>query len=193
MPTHFTIGPINVFGGGDYPPAAEEDARQNRDGLWTLMYSNAMASGNTVPTAVGVESPDLHLAATTPWLASVERRIQDSTMPNEYGEWSTPEWISEDVGRAAISFFQNSADVLPGEPFLYASLSGDLVAEFETAKGSMTTIISPEDTILFATPADYLQSPIEVTLKRGTNRLREEVRAFSQLIAPAHGPMGTRR
>src|SRR5881397_3956177 len=35
----------------------------------------------------------------TPWLPSVERRITDSIIPNEYGPPDSTEWIREEVGQ----------------------------------------------------------------------------------------------
>lgn len=140
--------------------------------------------------AVMVNPQFVNILPATPWLPSVERRITDSVVPAEYQEESTPEWLTEEVAQAAVRFFQNTADVLPGEPHLYASKTGALVAEFETPTGALTTVVSPETTILFGVRANQPNSPFEVTIRRGSNRLREDVEAVTRRIYGPHGPMG---
>ena len=69
-----------------------------------------------------------YLTAPNSWLPTLEDRIRRSILPDEYeGEPST-EWLSAEAASAAIAFFRNGADLLPGEPYIYATKSGDLVA-----------------------------------------------------------------
>lgn len=136
---------------------------------------------------------DLDLAVFTPapWLSAVEERIRNSIVPVEYGEVDSPEYLNEDAGSAALSFFRNNADLLPVEPHLYGTHGGDLVAEFETALGRLTAVIAPTETVLYAVVARG--RPVAKTIKRGSNRLREELKAVTQLFAPrAHGEMEPR-
>ena len=72
------------------------------------------------------------------WLSEVERRIRDSIVPIEYSDLTSTEYLNEAAGSAALSFFQNNADLLPAEPHIYGTHDGDLVAEFETAIGRLT-------------------------------------------------------
>src|SRR5207253_6843160 len=51
-------------------------------------------------------------------------------------------WVTQAVANAATDFFKSTADLMPGKPFIYSSREGDLVAEFETKRGTMTSIIS---------------------------------------------------
>jgi uncharacterized protein YgbK (DUF1537 family) len=59
-------------------------------------------------------------------------------------------WVAQDIADAADEFFQDTADLLPEEPVLYASRQGDLVAEFKGDHGTMTSIISHTFVLLFA-------------------------------------------
>jgi hypothetical protein len=75
------------------------------------------------------------LTAPNGCLPIVETRIRGSVLPDEYGREPSTEWLSEGAANAAIAFFRNGADLLPTEPHIYGTKSGDLVAEFETANG----------------------------------------------------------
>lgn len=143
---------------------------------------------------ISVEPYTAHIGANVPWLPKVERRIQDSILPNEYKEIvshdnsiSSQEWLDEDVAQAAINFFELAADALPGEPHLYASKGGALVAEFESSLGTLTSVISPSAIILFAVKSSDPNSPIEIALQRGSNRMVEELRSLKKVLAGTHG------
>jgi hypothetical protein len=125
----------------------------------------------------------------------VEKRIENSVLPMEYeaGLAHEGEWLREEVGRSAIRFFQHTADILPSEPFIYASQTGALIAEFDTPAGALTTIISPTSIILFAASNTTPDAPIETTLTSGTNRLREEVKDVVHALMVPHGQMGPAR
>jgi hypothetical protein len=99
---------------------------------------------------VWIEPYTLYLTAPNSWLPIVESRIRGSVFPDGYEHEPSTEWLSERAANAAISFFRNGADLLPTEPHIYGTKSGDLVAEFETANGSMTSVVSDKQTILFA-------------------------------------------
>jgi hypothetical protein len=130
------------------------------------------------------------LATANAWLAIVEARIRASIRPEEQeGEEST-EWLNRYAADAAISFFRNVGDLLPAEPHIAATRSGDLVAEFETPACSMTSVISRNETILFGI-CKTDRSPIHAVVRRGSNSLREEVKTFTrELNSVSHGIMG---
>jgi hypothetical protein len=122
------------------------------------------------------------------WFASTQRRIRDSVVPNYNRETHAGLWISQQVADAATVFFQKTADLLPGEPFIYSSSLGDLVAEFKTGQGSMTSIVSPAFTMLFAVIDGV---PVERrVVKEGD--VREEVRQLTGLLRMGrHGAVAT--
>jgi hypothetical protein len=130
---------------------------------------------------------ELNISPVTSWLYSIERRIKDSIIPDEYKELVSTEWLSENVGRAAVRFFENTADLLPKEPHIYASQSGALVAEFETKTGLLTTVISPEESILFGTNDKTPEKTFEITVKQGSNRLREDLKEVVKFVAESNG------
>ena len=133
------------------------------------------------------------LAAANAWLSVVEARIRASIRPNEQEDEETTEWLNRHAADAAITFFRNVADLLPAEPHIAATRSGDLVAEFEASNCNMTSVVSDHETVLFAI-CKHDQSPIHTTIRRGSNRLREEVRTFTDLLGvKSHGNVGTTR
>lgn len=90
------------------------------------------------------------------WLGLVERRIRDSICPDEVEYINDGRWLSVDVALHAMNFFQNTSDVLPGEPYIYSSTRGDLVAEFKASCGSMTGIVGTNSVIAFAVVGDTI-------------------------------------
>ena len=142
---------------------------------------------------VTVEPYEPSILTETAWLGAVERRIQGPTVPKEYEREALDGTIREEVSQAALLFFRNFADLLPGEPYLYPSKDGDLVAEFEAPGGSLTTVLSPEATILFAVPRADEDRPRSITLRKGTNRFREVLRDFARLLSVTYGKVESSR
>lgn len=129
-----------------------------------------------------------YLTAPNNWLPIVESRIRGSVLPNEYESEPSTEWLSEGAANAAIAFLRNGADMLPTEPHIYGTKSGDLVAEFETANGSMTSVVSDKQTILFAVLTSDPHEPIQSIICRGSNRFRDELSSIlTKLSAGSHG------
>ena len=180
MSSHPATGAtVTVIDSGYSVPQGHQVDLQNR----FVRMAARWALQNTMPLAVTLEQYLLNIPPLTSWLPSVERRIGDSTLPDEYQSFWSTEWLREEVGQAAIRFFENTADLLPGEPFIYASQTGALVAEFDAPRGTLTTIISPSAVILFAVKADDRDNPIEMTLKQGSNRLREDLKEVVQPLS----------
>jgi hypothetical protein len=140
---------------------------------------------------VRVEPYILYLSAPNSWLPLVESRIRGSVLPDEYESKPSTEWLSEGAANAAIAFFRDGADLLPAEPHIYGTKSGDLVAEFETANGRITGVVSGEQTILFAVLTTNPHKPIQTIIRRGSNRFRDELRSITTKLAAAssHGKM----
>jgi hypothetical protein len=84
------------------------------------------------------------------WLPNVERRIRNSTNPPDTQYVNDGRFLSASIAQKAMEFFESTSDVLPSEPYIYTSMHGDLVAEFRTARGSMTNIIGQTSVITFA-------------------------------------------
>lgn len=141
-------------------------------------------------TKVRIEPYTPYLTAPNNWLPIVESRICGSVLPNEYECEPSTEWLSEGAANAAIAFFRNGPDLLPTEPHIYGTKSGDLVAEFEAANGSMTSVVSDKQTILFAVLTGD-REPIQTIIRRGSNRFRDELRSITRKLAAgsSHGKM----
>jgi len=98
-----------------------------------------LASLLTIPSAVVIGPRP----APTVWLQNIERRIRNSVVPVGKEHENDGRWLSSEMATAATAFFQLASDVLPGEPHIYSSLSGELIAESKTRHGVMNAVISP--------------------------------------------------
>ena len=65
-----------------------------------------------------------------------------------------------------MRLFEAASDVLPGEPYIYSSVDGDLVAEFKDSYGRLTTIIGPTFTIGFAVVGREILKEVRSTAPR---------------------------
>ena len=144
-------------------------AEQRKDEPQPEAYSNLV---------VEIENYIPEYLAPNPWLALVERRINDSIVPSSVNDSPPEEWLSLEAGGAALSFFRNACDLLPSEPHIYGTSDGDLVAEFETPSARITCIVARNCTILFGYRSDADDAPTEIEIRKGSNRLRDEVREF---------------
>lgn len=175
---------------------AGQDTARFTAGTTKLMEDAAREAQDRVQVQgeVRIEAYAPYLSAPNGWLSAVEARIRDSVLPDELRGDLSAEWLTEDAANAAIAFFRAGADVLPAEPHIYATESGDLVAEFETQAGSMTSVVTDRETILFAVLVSEPQQPMQRVIRRGSNKFRDELRSFTRrLTAGSHGKMGTAR
>jgi hypothetical protein len=141
----------------------------------------AVASEKSPSIDVRINAYIPRLATANGWLAIVEERIRASIRPDEEDGGESTEWLNRYAADAAINFFRNVADLLPAEPHIAATRSGDLVAEFETATCSLTSVVSDRETILFGVRKAE-RSPVHAVIRRGSNRLREEVKTFTRAL-----------
>ena len=132
---------------------------------------------------VRIEEYRPYLDSPNNWLPVVESRIRDSIRPDEYEIENSAEWLTADAAYAAIAFFRGGAEALPSEPHIYATNNGDLVAEFQTPQGNMTSVVSDSETILFAVPANDPLNPVQKVIRRGSNNFKEELRSVTQKIS----------
>lgn len=122
------------------------------------------------------------------WLADVENRIRNSIAPEPHIDLASREWLDRGAALAAISFFRDSSDLFPSEPHIYGTSDGDLVAEFETEKLRVTTIIASRGTTLFGYRRDADDFPTQCKIRNGSNRRRHEVEEFAtELGIGIHG------
>src|SRR4026207_1497021 len=84
------------------------------------------------------------------WLTRVQDRISGSIVPREQESSNDGRWLLPSAAAAACVFFQAAADVLPGEPHISGSQDGELIAEFESKHGRLTSIITDTSVLLFA-------------------------------------------
>jgi hypothetical protein len=116
------------------------------------------------------------------WLAAVERRIRDSVVPQEHAADNDGRWLSQEVANSAIQFFQQASGVLPSEPYIYSSTSGDLVAEFKTRYGVLTSVVTMSKVLAVAMVNDQLK---ELTLNLETataGTLRQSLQPITDLL-----------
>jgi hypothetical protein len=116
------------------------------------------------------------------WLTSVQERVYRSIMPIRQIE-NDGRWLSYDIAQTASNFFQVTSDVLPGEPYVYASEDGDLIAEFSAKHGTLTSIVTPTFVILFAVVDKGV--PIERRFVFGSEKpttLRRELQQLTKML-----------
>jgi hypothetical protein len=163
------------------------DRRVERTEKRLLEWAVRKAMQQQERQSVRIEDYKPYLTAPNNWLTMVESRIRDSIKPDEYEIENSAEWLTADAAHAAIAFFRSGAEVLPTEPHIYATNNGDLVAEFETPYGTMTSVVSDEKTILFAVLASDPHEPIQKVIRRGSNAFKEELRSVTKQLSGRHG------
>jgi hypothetical protein len=134
---------------------------------WSISIPNEIRGPSTGPAS---------------WLASVERRIRNSIVPEGREAQNDGRWLTYDIANAATVFFQTASDVLPSEPYIYSSLAGELVAEFKAEHGTMTSLISKTQLISLAV-VDGL--PIETRIDLGvlsSSTIRKELNSIMIML-----------
>jgi hypothetical protein len=118
------------------------------------------------------------------WLKKVQERIQNSVIPSAVTE-NDGHWLSQQTAEEASDFFNKTADLLPEEPFIYGTKSGDLIAEFNGPLGNLTSIVSPTCIVLFAAVGD--QPPVETKIT-DPSQVRDGVEKMAKLLSTGrHG------
>jgi hypothetical protein len=128
------------------------------------------------------------------WLDAVKRRIRDSIMPNGQEIENDGQWLTEEIACIAGTFFEEVSDLLPSEPFIYASAQGDLVAEFTPKFGSLTAIVSPKSVLLYAVVNDRPEHREINFLGEGSAALRRDLDELTELLRTGrNGAVGSSR
>jgi hypothetical protein len=127
------------------------------------------------------------------WLGRLERRIRDSVRRGGQEGENDGRWISQGVADAAIEVLRVAADLLPAEPFIYASKKGDLVFEASGARGPLTLIVSPAFALFFAVVDEQPESRrVDLTIGWSA-RLRKELQELSAMLRTGlHGAVGSK-
>ena len=124
------------------------------------------------------------------WLSTVQERIQRSILPRN--QENDGRWLTEGIALSSSTFFETASDLLPGEPYIYTSSRGDLVAEFQSDSGVMTGIITPEFVGLFAV-IDGVSVEKTLPLANPANSTRQGLQEFTETLrTEQHGALGTR-
>jgi hypothetical protein len=125
------------------------------------------------------------------WANAVQTRISKSIAP-QGAEPLDRRWLSVNVANVATQFFQVTADVLPGEPYIYSSNEGDLVAEFSGTHGTMTNIISPTFIFVFAViDGESVEKHLDLE-NGGFASVRSELSKLSKMLRTGrHGAVET--
>jgi hypothetical protein len=92
--------------------------------------------------------------------------------------------------KAANTLFVAVSNILPGEPYLYSSRAGNLVAEFENKVGRMTLIVSGDAALALASVG---QERIEKRFELAgatPERLRNELTGIADRLRK-HDSVGT--
>ena len=164
-----------------------EKTERTRRYLRFYYFANRLTYRTEWQPAARIFGPSLRAPS---WLSAVERRIRDSTHADlsisSSRENADGRFLTREVANAAISFFRQSADLLPSEPYIYSSQQGDLVAEFESKHGILTSVISPNWVILFA---GVHGMPVERTVQPQQDSaaaVRSAVRDIADMLRTGH-------
>lgn len=173
-----TNSTLKVGPGSYFMPSGEEVEYRNR----YIRFATRKAYQSAPNQSAEIRLPEMMQisAPIAEWLPVVERRIQNSILPDEYGPPQSSEWLSESVGQAALNFFRNVSDLLPSEPYIYSSLRGDLVAEFAASRGTMTAVVSSGVISIFANIDGEVS---EKLYNRGSNCMRYELDSLKKAIS----------
>ena len=118
------------------------------------------------------------------WVQSTKKSLRESITLNADQLATDLRWISADTASAALSFFDRTADLLPGEPTMYRSHAGDLVAEFTAERGTLTAIVSTSFVVLFSVVNG---EPVERYVDEMAILRNEVAEVTSRLSGPVHG------
>jgi hypothetical protein len=153
----------------------------------TAFTGTATTVGTHGTSTGAMETGPSTLAAN--WLASVQRRVRDSIVPDDKLQAQTGRWLTREVANSAIQFFQMASDVLPGEPYIYSSSGADLIAEFKSKFGVMTSVVSGPVISIYTTVGGD-QDEKHIDLRTATpGSLQTEIKPLMiWLVSGKHGP-----
>ena len=122
------------------------------------------------------------------WLRNVEQRLLSSVEKSGEELAAGLDSLPQALAEAGLRFFQVASDVLPGEPYLYRSRLGDLVAEYRGPNGQMTTVIGSEfGAALVSVDGNVFQHKFSTT-PDGLEKARSHIRDLSKKVCPSkHG------
>jgi len=155
-----------------------------RDASVIERYMRRLA--NSRPALLSDNKPEAQIRMQRPlaarWLSAIEQRICGSIMPNGRESENDGRWLQRAIADVGVEFFQSTSDLLPGEPYVYSSQKGDLVAEFEAPHGTMTSIISQTFVLVFAV-IDGTSIEKRVPLStNGLGALRSELKGLTEML-----------
>lgn len=113
-----------------------------------------------------------------PWLGILEERIKNSIRDQGASLEEEEALLEKPVAEQAIRFFQATSDILPGEPYIYSSDRGDLIAEHRSPLGHLTNIIGESFLLTFAVVDG---KPIQKTFDIAQCDFQEARRELSKL------------
>jgi hypothetical protein len=176
----------------------------------TYLWFSAAARESEAPAATGADAdtesvpsinqpsdnrPDLLIGPVpipADWLATVERRIRESINPYDVEYVNDGRWLTSTIAMQAMRFFQSTSDVLPGEPYIYSSMQGDLVAEFRAVHGSITSIIGTTSVVAFAVVnGEVVKEKLEFRSENLAAARQELKRLTDKLRTGQHGAVET--
>lgn len=146
--------------------------------LSTLNLENTFTGAMEGPSPIG-----------TDWLATVERRIRESIAQDADKRSKDVRWLTIEAASSALRFFRLASDALPGEPYIYGTAEGEVVAEFKAKHGTLTSIVSGNTLRNYAVIDGTVQSEEPVDLATvNAGMLQAKLRPITQrLVTGKHG------
>jgi len=112
-----------------------------------------MSSDRSVDVQTQIKEP-VQISPQVQWHGLLQQRIKDSVALEGHQLDPNLRYLSEAVARSALCFFEGVSDLLPSEPYIYASQEGNLVAEFSGSSGGLSVMIGTDFAILFSSSED---------------------------------------
>ena len=168
---------------------ASTKERNRLEAIYSKLTALSQKSTTSYRSPFFIELYIPSIAPRARWLSAVEQRIRNATYPTEYGRPETTEWLSEGAALSAIEFLRSNADLLPTEPFIYATKNGDFVAEFETENMNLTTVIGPREAIFFLSNAGDRENPVYIVVGHETKEMKG---ALMEISKRSHGQMAAK-
>lgn len=147
----------------------------------TTAYSGTFSSLNFNDVSTGAMGGPSQVGSA--WLAVVERRIRDSIAADADKRPHDVRWLTEEVAGSALRFFRLTSDLLPSEPYIYGTDSGDLVAEFKSKHGALTSIVSGNMLLNYVVVDGMVQHEDPINLATvNAGALQEKLRPIMWLL-----------
>ncbi|HEY1801648.1 MAG TPA: hypothetical protein VGG46_12005 [Terriglobales bacterium] len=120
---------------------------------------------------------------TPKWLPTIQHRILSSVNPPDIEYVNDGRWLTSEIATQALNFFAATSDLLPGEPYLYTSIDGDLVAEFKGKRGTLTNVVGKISVLAFASVDGKIHNASLKIAESDVDKVRAGLRQLTERLS----------